>query len=86
MRKKIDLESAVLGERGQVTIPKRMLDEHGMAPKSAVIIESTINGALVMPAVTVDVREFSDRQIEEFIRANDITEAEREDTLKKWRK
>jgi bifunctional DNA-binding transcriptional regulator/antitoxin component of YhaV-PrlF toxin-antitoxin module len=86
MRKKMEIESAVLGENGEVTIPQKMLDEHGMAPKSPVIIESTITGALVRPAVTVDVREFSEKQIEEFIRANSITETERENTLKKWKK
>lgn len=80
------MEQAVLGEKGEVAIPQKMLDEHGMAPKSPVIIESTMTGALVRPAVTVEIREFSDRETEEFLKANCINEAEREATLKKWKK
>lgn len=80
------METVMVGERGQITIPKRIREKLGIKPKSPVIIEATKEGVLIKPATTVCVREFSDDFIEELIKEDTLKEREREEILSKWKR
>lgn len=80
------METVILGERGQVTIPKRLREKLGIKPKSPLIIELKENGILIKPAITVPLREFSDDFIRQIEREDLLKKREKEGILSKWKK
>jgi AbrB family looped-hinge helix DNA binding protein len=80
------METIIVGERGQVTIPKRLREKIGIKPKSPVVVELKENGILIRPAVTALLREFSDDFIRRLEKDDLLKEGEREKILSKWKK
>lgn len=80
------METVIIGERGQVTIPKKLREKLGIKPKSPVVIELKENGILIKPAVTVPLREFSDEFIRQLEKADMMKKGEKEEILSKWKK
>ncbi len=79
-------EIVILGEKGQITIPKRLRQKYGFEVRSPVILEETPQGILLKPSLAVEVRIFSDEEVEEWIKEDRLKgEKEREEILKKWR-
>ena len=76
--------TAVIGERGQITIPKQIRDKLLLKPKSTVIIELKNNVILIKPCAVVELREFSDEFVDELIREDTLKKGEREKILQKW--
>ncbi len=80
------METLIIGERGQVTIPKKLRERLGIKPKSPVVVELKDNGILIKPAVTVALREFSDEFIRGLEKQDLLKKGEKEKTLSKWKK
>ncbi len=79
------METVIVGERGQVTIPKKLRDRFGIKSKSPVVFELRDDGIMIKPAVTVMVREFSDDFIKSISKADRLKEGEARDILAKWK-
>lgn len=80
------METVIIGERGQVTIPKRWREKLGMKPKSPVVLELREDGIFIKPSVTVTLREFSDDFVAELEKADTLKKGEREEILRKWKR
>jgi AbrB family looped-hinge helix DNA binding protein len=80
------MATLILGERGQVTIPKKYREKLGIKPKSPVMLELKDDGILIRPVVTVPVREFSDEYIKRILDKDVIKTGERKEILSKWKK
>jgi AbrB family looped-hinge helix DNA binding protein len=80
------MATLILGERGQVTIPKKYREKLGIKPKSPVMLELKDDGILIRPVVTVPVREFSDEYIKRILDKDVIKKGERKEILSKWKK
>ncbi len=79
------MESVIVGERGQVTIPKKLRERFGIKSKSVVVFEAREDGIMIRPAVTVTVREFSEEFVREVSRSDRLKPGERKDILAKWK-
>lgn len=75
----------LVGERGQITIPKEIRKKFGIKPRSTVILEVRDEGLLIRPATTVPVRVFSDEFVKQLEEDNTLREGEREKILAKWK-
>lgn len=78
--------TGIVGERGQITIPKDLRKRLGIEPKTPVSMEITPQGLLIHPTVTIPVRSFSDDFIEEIAAADALKKGEKEKILRKWKK
>jgi len=76
--------TAIVGERGQITIPKEYRKRLGIQPKAPVEIEMTTAGLLIRPTVTVSLRNFSSDFIDEMVAADTLKQGEAEQMLKAW--
>jgi AbrB family looped-hinge helix DNA binding protein len=79
------METVIVGERGQVTIPKKLRDRFGIKSKSPVVFELREDGIMIKPAMTVTVREFSDDFVKAITKSDQMKENERKDILAKWK-
>lgn len=79
------METAIVGERGQVTIPKKMRDRVGIRSKTPVVFEIREDGIMIRPAVTVTVREFSEEFVKTLTKADTLKAGERKAILAKWK-
>ncbi len=80
------METVIVGERGQVTIPKKLRDRFGIKSKSPVVFELREDGIMIKPAVTVMLREFSEDFIKDVAKADQLRAGERKDILAKWKR
>ncbi len=80
------MATAVVGERGQITIPKDIRKRLGIKPKTPVVMEVTPEGLLIHPTVTVAIRSFSTEFIDEMTGKDILKPGEREKILGKWKK
>ncbi len=80
------MDTTIVGERGQVTIPKKLRERFGIKAKSPVVFELKEDGIMIKPAVTVLVREFSDDFISDIVKNDMLKAGERENLLTKWKK
>lgn len=79
------METVIVGERGQVTIPKKLRDRFGIKSKSPVVFEVREEGIMIKPAITVLAREFPEDFVEEITKADRLKEGEKKDILAKWK-
>jgi AbrB family looped-hinge helix DNA binding protein len=78
--------TTIVGERGQITIPKEYRKRLGILPKAPVEIEMTSGGLLIRPTITVALRSFSPDFIDEIISADTLKSGEAEEIMKAWKK
>ncbi len=79
------METVIVGERGQVTIPKKLRDRFGIKSKSPVVFELREDGIMIKPAMTITVREFPESFIKDIAKADQLKEGEKKDILAKWK-
>jgi AbrB family looped-hinge helix DNA binding protein len=66
-----------LGKKGQVSIPKTVLDRLGLEPETVLLVESTADGAILLrPAAVYPVEIYSDSRVREFLDEDRMTRAE----------
>jgi len=80
------MTTSVVGERGQITIPKDIRNRLGIKPKMPINMEVTADGLLIRPTVTVPLRRFSDEFIQEIVAEDTLAPDERKKLLRKWRR
>lgn len=80
------MDTVIVGERGQVTIPKKLRERFGIKSKSPVVFELREDGIMIKPALTVTVREFSESFIKKVTKADELREGEREALRAKWKR
>jgi len=83
---RLGMSTVIVGERGQITIPKEMRKRLGIAPKTPVLVEIRDEGLFIRPAVTVGLRRYTDREIERMVREDTLGKGERNRILAKWKK
>jgi AbrB family looped-hinge helix DNA binding protein len=76
-------ETLIVSGRGQITLPAALRKKTGIKEGSAVIIEDRGGELVLKPAAVLEVELYSDRQIEEWDRADRLTPRERTSLLKK---
>ncbi len=55
-----------ISERGTITLPKKLRDLLGVRPADQVIAESTREGILLRPALTLPLERYGDERVREF--------------------
>lgn len=80
------METVIVGERGQITVPKRYRERLGIKPKSPVIMEITEDGLFIKPAITVLLRQFPAEFVQELEKEDLLKNGERKKILAKWKK
>jgi len=77
------MEIAILGERGQITIPNSFRKKFNLKPKQPVLIDEIDGKLVIIPAIVIPkekikeiAREFTDEEIEEFLKNNEISDEE----------
>ncbi|MDD5285908.1 MAG: AbrB/MazE/SpoVT family DNA-binding domain-containing protein [Desulfuromonadaceae bacterium] len=78
------METLIVGERGQITIPKEIRRQLGIEPKQPVQVEVRDNMLCIHPVLAVSLRVFSDTQINDMVQEDTLDYGERERILKKW--
>lgn len=63
-----------LGRKGQVSIPKQVLQQLGIAEDSPLLVEVTDDGAILLrPAVVYPLETYGERRLKEFAAADRMT-------------
>ena len=76
-----------LGKKGQVSIPKAVLDRLGLEPETVLLVEPTADGAIVLrPAAVYPVEVYSDARVREFLDEDRMTACERTRVRRRTRK
>jgi len=76
-----------LGKKGQVSIPKAVLDRLGLGPETVLLVEPTADGAILLrPAAVYPVEVYSDARVREFLEEDRLTENERKRVRGRTRK
>jgi AbrB family looped-hinge helix DNA binding protein len=78
------METAKLGKRGQVSIPKAVLDQLGIEAESILLVDITEDGAILLrPAAVYPIEIYSDARVAEFMEEDRMTPEERARLQKK---
>lgn len=70
-------DTLIVSERGQITLPATIRKRYGIKGGSALIIEERNNGLLLKPAAVMELDIYSDDQIAEWDKADQLTDRER---------
>ena len=70
-------DTLIVSERGQITLPASIRKRYGIKGGSALIIEERNNELLLKPAAIMEMNIYSDDQIAEWDKADQLTENER---------
>lgn len=66
-----------LGKKGQVSIPKAILQRLGLEGDTMLLVETTSDGAIILrPAGVYPIEIYSESRIEEFLESDRITAEE----------
>lgn len=66
-----------LGPKGQLSVPKGVMQRLGLKGGEPLLLEVTEDGAIVLrPAGIYPLEVYSDRRIEEFLEADELSEGE----------
>ena len=63
--------TVTINQRGVITIPARMRESLGLKANDELIIETTRQGLLLRPAVTVPIEVYTEQRIAEFAKDED---------------
>ena len=87
------MDTVIVGERGQITIPKEIRKKYGIKKRQPLIIEDKDGEIVIKPAVAVPIKEleklvrkFDDDFIREIIKEDLLKDGEEEKILSKWEK
>lgn len=62
------MQTAKLGKKGQLSIPKAILEDLGLEPESTLVVETTPDGAIVLrPAAVYPIELYSEERIRELL-------------------
>ncbi len=70
------MELIKLGKKGQLTIPRSILQGLGLTDESALLVDTTDDGAIMLrPAAVYPIEIYSDERIEAFEQENQVPDA-----------
>jgi AbrB family looped-hinge helix DNA binding protein len=73
------MEVIKLGKKGQVSIPRSVLNQLGLSSESLLLVETTVEGGILLqPAGVYPIELYSQQRIEDFTEADTLTSAESE--------
>jgi AbrB family looped-hinge helix DNA binding protein len=73
------MEMTRLGKKGQVSIPKVVLERLGLEPETVLLVETTADGSIMLrPAGVYPMELYSDARVSEFLEEDRMTPAEAE--------
>jgi AbrB family looped-hinge helix DNA binding protein len=76
-----------LGKKGQVSIPKAVIDELGLEPETVLLVEPTEDGSIVLrPAGVYPIELYSDSRVSEFLEEDKMTPSEKRRVRSRTRK
>jgi AbrB family looped-hinge helix DNA binding protein len=68
---------ARIGKKGQLSIPKAVLDRLGIEPETVMLVETTDDGSIILrPAGVYPVELYSDARVSEFLEEDRLTDKE----------
>lgn len=76
-------ETLIVSSRGQITLPAALRKRAGIKEGSAVIIEDRGNELVLKPAAILEIELYTDRQIAEWDRDDQLSMHEKNTVLKK---
>ena len=76
-------ETLIVSSRGQITLPAALRKRAGIKEGSAVIIEDRGNELVLKPAAILEIEVYTDRQIAEWDRDDQLSMHEKNTVLKK---
>lgn len=63
-----------LGKKGQISIPKKIIDQLGIEGESLLLVETTEDGALILrPAGVYPIEIYSDERLKAFAAADEMS-------------
>lgn len=69
------MELIRIGKKGQVSIPRKLLEAAGLGPESQVLVEVADDGGLrLRPAAVYPIERYSDARIAEFESENRVSD------------
>ncbi len=84
------METLIVGERGQITIPRRLREKYSIKPKQPVVIEDRDGEIVIKPAVVVPldklkalVKEYDEEALQEILESNKVSPQEEKRIFKK---
>lgn len=70
------MELAKIGKKGQLTIPRSVLEAAGIPEEARVVVEATPDGAIILRQVAVyPLETYKDARVKEFEQANTLPAA-----------
>lgn len=73
------MEVIRLGKKGQVSIPRSVLNQLGLSSESLLLVETTAEGGILLqPAGVYPIELYSQQRIKDFTEADTLTPAESE--------
>ncbi len=73
----MNTEVIKLGRKGQLSVPKGIMERLGLNGGEALLLDVTEDGAIVLrPAGVYPLEVYSDGRIEEFLEADELSEGE----------
>ena len=79
-------DTLIVSERGQITLPASIRKRYGIKGGSALIIEERNNELLLKPAAVMELDIYSDSQIADWDKADQLSKSERERIIQKLEK
>jgi AbrB family looped-hinge helix DNA binding protein len=71
------METVKLGKKGQISIPKAILDALGLEGEMLLLAEATDNGAILLrPAGVYPIEIYSDARVREFLDEDEMSAEE----------
>lgn len=87
------METLIVGERGQITIPSDLRKKYNIKSKQPVILEERNGELIIIPARAIplnklkqSIRTFGDDFIKELIEKDTLENNEKVKILKKWKR
>ena len=73
------METAKLGKKGQISLPKAILDALGLEGEMLLLVEATPDGAILLrPAGVYPIEIYSDARVREFLAEDEMSAEEAE--------
>ena len=79
-------DTLIVSERGQITLPASIRKRYGIKGGSALIIEERNNELLLKPAAVMELDIYSDSQIADWDKADQLSKNERERIIQRLEK
>ena len=79
-------DTLIVSERGQITLPASIRKRYGIKGGSTLIIEERNNELLLKPAAVMELDIYSDSQIADWDKADQLSKSERERIIQRLEK